>query len=74
MLSRFEVAPVNRAVIDDALKLGFKDFEDGVMHEAGQHVGAEAIVTRNAKDFKKGSPSVYEPIDLVRLLRAEQGK
>ncbi len=32
----FEIAPVNKAVIVDALKLNFKDFEDAIIHEAAR--------------------------------------
>ena len=53
LLSLFEVAPVNRHVLESALGANFHDFEDAVVHEAACHVGAEAIVTRNQKDFKK---------------------
>ena len=33
----FEIAPVNRAVLDAALLSEFKDFEDAVVHEAALH-------------------------------------
>lgn len=72
ILTQFEVAPVGRAPLQEALHLGFADYEDAVLHEAGRHAGAEAIVTRNTKDFAKASLSVYEPAELVRLLRIKE--
>ena len=68
LLSFFEVAPVNRAILESALKAGFPDFEDAVIHEAAYHAGAEAIVTRNLKDFRKSRITVYHSIELAGIL------
>jgi len=51
LLHLFEVAPVTRAVLDAALDSKTTDFEDAVLAEAAQHAGAQAIITRNLKDF-----------------------
>ncbi|QOX78345.1 PIN domain-containing protein [Trichlorobacter lovleyi] len=68
LLSLFEVAPVNRPVLQSALAAGFGDFEDAVIHESAGHVGAEAIVTRNQKDFKKSKIPVYSAEEVVKVL------
>ena len=68
LLSLFEVTPVNRHVLQSALTAGFADFEDAVIHEAARHVGAEAIVTRNQKDFKKSKIPVYSAEEMVKVL------
>jgi predicted nucleic acid-binding protein len=68
LLSLFEVAPVNRHVLESALVACFNDFEDAVIHEAARHVGAEAIVTRNQKDFNKSRISVYSSEEMVKIL------
>lgn len=68
LLMLFEIAPVNRAVIESALSSGFTDFEDGVLHESARHVDAQAIVTRNLNDFKKATISVYSPNELANIL------
>lgn len=61
LLKLFEVAPVNRLVLEDALDSGFLDFEDAVLHAAALHVGAQAIVTRDDKGFRKAKVAVYTP-------------
>lgn len=48
LLSLFEIAPVNRPILESAQELVFADFEDAVLHDAGRHAGADAIVTRDA--------------------------
>jgi predicted nucleic acid-binding protein len=68
LLTLFEVAPVNRHVLESALAADFKDFEDAVIHEAACHVGADAIVTRNQKDFKKSRISVYSSEEMAKIL------
>jgi predicted nucleic acid-binding protein len=68
LLNLFEVAPVNRAVLESALMANFVDLEDAVIYEAACHVGAEAIVTRNQKNFKKSILSVYSSAELVKIL------
>ena len=69
LLTLFEVAPVTRAVLEDALHLGFADYEDGVQHEAARHASAEGIVTRNAQDFAQASLPIYTPMELLLVLR-----
>ena len=69
LLQLFEVAPVNRSVLESALTLDFTDFEDAVIHEAACHVGADAIVTRNQKDFKKSLLPVHSAEEMAKILR-----
>lgn len=71
LLSLFEVAPVNRPVLESALIADFSDFEDAVIHEAACHAGAEAIVTRNQKDFKKSRIPVYSSEELAKILTSK---
>jgi predicted nucleic acid-binding protein len=68
LLSLFEVAPVSRTVLEAALKAGFGGFEDAVIHEAALHAGAEAIVTRNVRDFKNSRITVYDSAELTGIL------
>lgn len=68
LLSLFELAPVNRPVLESALELDFGDFEDAVIHEAACLVGADAIVTRNKKDFATSRIPVYSSEEMVRIL------
>ncbi len=68
LLALFEVAAINRAILEEALKLSFKDYEDAVLHEAARCAGAEMLVTRNPKDFIKASLSILTPQELINLL------
>ena len=73
LIGLFEIAPVNRPVLESALKIDFNDFEDAVIHEAACHVGADAIVTRDPKDFKKTRIPIYTSEELTRILATKNG-
>lgn len=64
-----EVAQVNSAVIDMALKSGWKDFEDAVQNfSAVADPQISAIITRNIKDFKETS---LELVDSIAFLSSK---
>ena len=70
LLSLFEVAAVNRLVIERALHSKIPDFEDAVLDEAGQLAGAACIITRNAKDFHHSPLQVLDATEFLSQLSA----
>jgi len=70
LLSLFAIAPVNRLVLEEALRSRFHDFEDAVLHEAALHAGVKYIVTRNLTDFQQASIPVFSPRELISMLQA----
>ncbi len=70
LMTLFEIALVNRIVIEDALKSKFTDFEDAVIYQAAQNAGAEAIITRDPKGFKRSKLPVYNPEEMLKILQA----
>jgi predicted nucleic acid-binding protein len=70
LLSLFEIAPVNRSVLESAEDLDFTDFEDAVLHEAARHAGVQAIVTRDPKGFAQASLAVHTPDLLLKALKS----
>jgi predicted nucleic acid-binding protein len=55
ILRVFDVAAIDRSVLDEALHLSSPDFEDSVTAAAAQLAGCDFIVTRDPKGFR-GSP------------------
>ena len=45
------VATCNERIVDDSLTSLFPDFEDAMQYYTALKVGADAIITRNGKDF-----------------------
>lgn len=71
LLSLFEIAPVNRPVLEQALRSGISDFEDAVLEQAGRLVDVDAIATRNLKDFEKSSITVFDPSELIAVVQSK---
>jgi hypothetical protein len=65
LVALFEIAPVNRSVLESAFDLGFRDFEDAVTYEAARFVGAQAIVTRNLRDYRASAIPVHPPREML---------
>ncbi|OGV69557.1 MAG: twitching motility protein PilT [Lentisphaerae bacterium RIFOXYA12_FULL_48_11] len=65
LLELFEIASVNRVVLEEALKSKLTDFEDAVLDQAGRLAGAEVVVTRNQKDFRHAALKVFAPDELL---------
>jgi predicted nucleic acid-binding protein len=61
LLRLVEVAPVTRPVVEKALNSAMADFEDAVLAHAAAMSGAEAVITRNGRDFRGGPLRVYSP-------------
>ena len=66
----FELAPMNRAALRDALQAGSEaDFEDAYLAQAGVEAGAEIALTRNEQDFTEGLLTAHRPETLLRMLQ-----
>jgi predicted nucleic acid-binding protein len=67
LLELFEIAPVNRSVIEEALQSKMTDFEDAVLAYAANLVGATAVVTRNTKDFRHSPVKALDPAEFLSV-------
>ncbi len=72
LLQFLKVAPVDTSVIEQALALPYKDFEDAVQMMAGVHAGVKYVVTRNPSDFKAGPLPVLSPGELLALITGKE--
>jgi predicted nucleic acid-binding protein len=70
LLTMFEVAPVDRDVLDRALDVDFDDYEDAVVHEAALLAGATAIVTRDRHGFANATVPALDPEELLAAFAA----
>ena len=65
LISLFEIATVNRPVIERAIGSKIRDFEDAVLDESGQMAGVDSVVTRNTKDFAGSVLKVFDPNEFL---------
>ncbi len=68
ILSVFDVAAVDGAVIQEAFQLTFSDFEDAVTAAAARLAGCESIVTRDPKGFRGSKVRALTPEAVIPLL------
>ena len=72
LLKLFEVASVTRVVLQDALEINDKDYEDAVLYKSGYHAGANMLVTRDRKGFSKAELPVMNPKEFLVLLESRE--
>ena len=73
LIELFEIAPVNRPVIEEALRGRMVDFEDAVLAHAAHLVGASAVVTRNTKDFRYSPVKALDPVSFLSVIDQGSG-
>jgi predicted nucleic acid-binding protein len=57
-----DIIDVDKKVILNSLKSGFKDFEDAIQNEtAKSDEKIKILITRNIKDYQKSDLSIYTP-------------
>jgi predicted nucleic acid-binding protein len=66
LLGLFEIADVNRRVLEAAIDDNWADFEDAVTHQSARLKGVDVIVTRNVKDFAGATMSVWPPAEFLQ--------
>ena len=67
LLDLYDIAAVTRATLLMALASDMPDFEDAVLAHAAHQAGAQAIVTRNLRDFAKSPVRAYTPAQFLAL-------
>lgn len=70
LLALFEVAAVDREVLNGALDIELSDYEDAVVHEAAHAIGATAIVTRDRGGFANSAVPILDPWELLAAVAA----
>ena len=55
------ILPIDLEIINQALRSDFSDFEDGIQNFCAESVGADAIVTRNLRDYRSARIPVFDP-------------
>ena len=73
LLEIFSIACVDREILRAPLDADFSDYEDAVLFRAARAAGANAIVTRNCKDFTRSTLPVFTPELLLAALHADPG-
>ena len=71
LMTFLDVLLMDKDIVNQALRSGFRDFEDALQNFAAINSGLiNVIVTRNVKDYKKSEVSVLTPESYLESLRA----
>jgi predicted nucleic acid-binding protein len=62
------IAPVDAAVIDGAMSLGWRNLADALAFESARQIGLDSLVTLNGPDFDDPALAVHCPEELLRTL------
>jgi predicted nucleic acid-binding protein len=73
ILQVFDVATVDGAVLQEALRFALADFEDSVTAAAAQLAGCDFIVTRDPKGFRGSPIRPLTPEAFLPLLERRDG-
>ncbi len=68
LLEFVEIPRTGREQMQSALDMGLADLEDAMQASAAVLFGAQLIVTRNLKDYRRSPIKAAEPVDVLRLL------
>lgn len=71
LLQVFSIAPVDADVLRDALRMGWRDFEDAVQMAAALAAKATHVVTRNTADYRQAHLPVLTPAEVAPLIGEE---
>lgn len=68
LTAMLRVEPVDHQVLQQALSLGWRDFEDAVQAVTAAQCQADYLVTRNPRDFRQSLVPVITPSEFLALL------
>ena len=68
LLLLFDVASVNRVVLESALVSKSLAFEEAVVYEAARHLAAEALVTRGFEGFRGAELPICTPAKFLKMI------
>ena len=61
----FEFADLSSVVLEMAVNMKWKDFEDAIQSATAEYVHADYIITRNIKDFTQSKVMALTPAELL---------
>ncbi|MBI4764313.1 MAG: PIN domain-containing protein [Deltaproteobacteria bacterium] len=64
------ILPMDEKVVDMALESEFSDFEDALQYYAAEKRGIDFIITRNKRDYSKGSLKVITAQEYINMVES----
>ncbi|MEO5511203.1 MAG: PIN domain-containing protein [Longimicrobiales bacterium] len=70
LLNMFRIVPVEKNTLLQALSITAPDFEDAVQAVCAMNIGADYLITRNARDFHSLGLQALSPAEFLALFRS----
>lgn len=71
LISMVEIATIDKSIMTEAAESDFTDFEDALQcFSAYRTAMADAIITRNIRDYKHSPVAVISPVDFLKIYNA----
>lgn len=71
LLSMVEIVSIDKAIVVEAAESDFTDFEDALQSFSAYRSGmADAIITRNIRDYKHSPVAAISPDDFLKIYKA----
>ncbi len=61
----FEFVDFSSSILEKAVEMKWKDFEDAIQSATAEQVHADYIITRNVRDFVKSKVMAFTPSELL---------
>ena len=65
------VAPVDEEIIDAAINVPYKDFEDSIQYHCAMSNNLKFLVTRNVADYPKNNLNIVLPDEYMKMASVE---
>jgi predicted nucleic acid-binding protein len=69
---KLSILLIDEKIVDSALESEFSDFEDAMQYYAAERCGIDFIVTRNKKDYAKGSLKIVTAKEFIDMHEADE--
>ena len=67
LLTVIDILSMDKDTVIHAIHSSFSDFEDALQNQAAENSGADTIITRNVKDYRKSKLAVMEPERFLKI-------
>lgn len=61
----FRFADLSHSILERAVEMKWKDFEDALQSATAEQIKADYIITRNVRDFNNSSVMAFTPAELL---------
>lgn len=70
LLKLFDITPLDKDTLLNALKTNGNDFEDSVIYNSAEKSNIDYLITRDKKGFKNSKVSILTPVEFIGFFQS----